>query len=521
MLQCGIVLDSLDPSAWVARVVEGIQAGDYGLIVLVLMQEGAAETGGKLSLFRMYEEWDHKRNRVKQDALAPTSAAAALKDVKIVPLSDVAAVRAAKLDVVLDFGSVKLPEAVMAAARLGVWRMRHDLDFRESEGRGGSWEALERNDASESLLVRSEAGGETRVLSRSSACLERTSLYRSRNPILWKSAEMVLRELRAAAEDGIETVGAVGPVPVPYRRPTDLETAGYLMRYAQRWMAGRRKRAARPAHKWHIAIRKRSEGTRFDDPAGYTLMECPEDRFYADPFLFERDGKTYLFFEDFRYELGRAILSCSELDEEGRPGEPFEVLRRPYHLSYPFVFEDGGEIYMMPETRGNRTVEMYRAVEFPFRWEPETVLMQDVNAVDATIYREGEMYWMFTGTSDGRYSNCDEVSLYFASALQGPWTAHPMNPLVSDVLRARPAGLLFRDDDGRLIRPSQDCGRAYGYGLVFSEVVKLTETEYEEQKISEIKPEAFAGGVANHTYNRTEKFEVVDRDVPWDSAVKR
>jgi hypothetical protein len=54
---------------------------------------------------------------------------------------------------------------------------------------------------------------------------------------------------------------------------------------------------------------------------------------------------------------------------------------------------------------------------------------------------------------------------------------------------------------------------------VFSEVTKMSETEYEEQVIARIEPSAFPGGVANHTYNRTERFEVVDRDLPRNAAV--
>ena len=93
---------------------------------------------------------------------------------------------------------------------------------------------------------------------------------------------------------------------------------------------------------------------------------------------------------------------------------------------------------MMPETRGNGTIELYRAVEFPFTCRRRTEhLMNEVNAVDATIYRADGKYWMFTGLSDGRFSNSDEASLFFADRLRGPWTAHPMNPLLSDVRRAR------------------------------------------------------------------------------------
>ena len=94
-------------------------------------------------------------------------------------------------------------------------------------------------------------------------------------------------------------------------------------------------------------------------------MLAPKDRFYADPFLIERDGKTFIFLEDLRYSEGRALISCCELDADGTPGPVFEVLRRPYHLSYPFLFEENGEIYMIPETKSNRTVELYRATKFP------------------------------------------------------------------------------------------------------------------------------------------------------------
>jgi hypothetical protein len=61
-----------------------------------------------------------------------------------------------------------------------------------------------------------------------------------------------------------------------------------------------------------------------------------------------------------------------------------------------------------------------------------------------------------------------------------------------------------------LIRPSQDCAKAYGYAIVFSEVVKLTETEYEERPISRLDPGWVKKNLGTHTYTRTEQFEVID-----------
>jgi hypothetical protein len=238
-------------------------------------------------------------------------------------------------------------------------------------------------------------------------------------------------------------------------------------------------------------------------------MLPPSDRFYADPFLFEKDGKTYLFLEDMRYSEGRALISYCELNSDGTHGPIIEVLRRPYHLSYPFLFEEDGEIYMIPETKGNRTVELYRATSFPNEWTLESTLLSDIYAVDATIHKQDGKYWMFVGISNGRYSNCDELGIYLSSALKGPWMPHSLNPVVSDVRRARPAGAFFRDQ-GRLIRPSQDCAKAYGYAIVFSEVVTLSETLYEERPISRLDPDWVKGNLGTHTYTCTDLFEVID-----------
>jgi hypothetical protein len=72
---------------------------------------------------------------------------------------------------------------------------------------------------------------------------------------------------------------------------------------------------------------------------------------------------------------------------------------------------------------------------------------------------------------------------------------------------------LFYEAD-RLIRPSQDCSKAYGYALVFSEVLTLSETEYEERPIARLDPDWVRGNLGTHTYTRTEQFEVIDGNFP-------
>jgi hypothetical protein len=98
--------------------------------------------------------------------------------------------------------------------------------------------------------------------------------------------------------------------------------------------------------------------------------DLPDDRrrFYADPFPIERDGRLLLFVEDFAHALGYGVISAVEFGGTGPVGVPRPVLDIGSHLSYPFVFEHRGAVWMVPEKRRNGTVDLFRAEMFPDRW---------------------------------------------------------------------------------------------------------------------------------------------------------
>lgn len=98
---------------------------------------------------------------------------------------------------------------------------------------------------------------------------------------------------------------------------------------------------------------------------------------------------------------------------------------------------------MTPETRARRSVELYRADHFPTAWSFDRTIMKDVNAIDPTIVVWNDVLYLFVGMSDGTYSPNDELFLFYASDLEGPWLPDPLNTIVMDVRRARPAGVVF------------------------------------------------------------------------------
>ena len=86
---------------------------------------------------------------------------------------------------------------------------------------------------------------------------------------------------------------------------------------------------------------------RLSDPE---VLTPPPDRFWCDPFLLQRDGALHMFVEEYLYESGGGHISMLSRSASGNWSEPRTVLERPYHMSYPFIFEHEGELLMLPET---------------------------------------------------------------------------------------------------------------------------------------------------------------------------
>ena len=238
--------------------------------------------------------------------------------------------------------------------------------------------------------------------------------------------------------------------------------------------------------------------------------DLPDDgrHFYADPFPFTRGSGTWLFVEDFDHRRGRGVISVVDFDDAGPVGSPRPVLEHAVHLSYPLVLEDQGEVWMIPETSGAGTIELYRATRFPDAWVREAVLVRDVVASDATCFRHDGRWWM-TATVRRGGSWSDALHLWYADRLCGPWTPHRGNPVLIDISSARPAGHVVRRP-GRLVRPAQDGTRGYGSGLALAEIERLDEVEFRQRVVARLSPGERWAGRRLHTLNRAGRLECID-----------
>jgi hypothetical protein len=241
----------------------------------------------------------------------------------------------------------------------------------------------------------------------------------------------------------------------------------------------------------------------------FTFLPDDAARYYADPFVFVDGDVTHVFCEEFPYATGKAIISVFTIGRDGSVTVPRPVLETGSHMSYPMVFRHAGAIWMIPETSSASRIELYRAERFPDHWTRAAILVDNVNASDATITAFGNRLWLFASIAENGSSTWDALGLFHAQALEGPWSAHSANPVLIDAGAARPAGQMF-ERAGRLVRPAQDCRTGYGAGLAFCTVARLDTENFEQNVTRRFAPPPAWQAHGLHTYNRAGDIEVVD-----------
>jgi hypothetical protein len=251
-------------------------------------------------------------------------------------------------------------------------------------------------------------------------------------------------------------------------------------------------------------------------------LKPPIDKIYGDPFPIKFDGRYFLFFEEMEVDgVSHKLaghISVMEIDREKGPvGKIQKVLQRDYHLSYPFIFLWNNEYYMLPETHQNRSIELYRCVSFPGRWEFCRTLLNDIQTVDVTLFEKDGIWWMFAAvpqsmdeSTHGIYApHTYALNLYYSNSPLGEWQPHPLNPVKRNRTSSRCAGSVFFHD-GYFYRPAQDCSPRYGYAVVFNRIEKITVSEYIETEDKKILPPDHWRIPGIHTYNACEDLQAID-----------
>ena len=265
---------------------------------------------------------------------------------------------------------------------------------------------------------------------------------------------------------------------------------------------------------WYIGVGKHSDAViERKNKIEVTLLKNTWRYWCADPFLFEYNQTTYVFMEVYDKIKQRGFIGYRIIDENGKASKICSCLNIDKHMSYPFIYECDGNIYMMPECYQNNKLVIYRAEKFPNEWVEDQVILDDVKVCDSNIVEmEGKQY-LATLKIHGMPYQYDEMSLYCFG--KDGWIPCVNNPVVVGAEKARNGGAYFKYKE-QLVRPAQNCVDSYGENLSFQKVKEISEEEYCEEEISKL----YIGDVVVrnskkrfdgiHTFNTNGKYDVID-----------
>ena len=451
-----------------------------------------------------------------EDTIAgvPTVALAA-RNGKVELTPDIEArIRESHLDAIVALGPYCPPKSLGALARHGVWRLEGAHHQADHGSPPAFREVCRGEPVTRMALTAMDGDGDVRSIAHAASGTHLLSVKLSRSNAYWTALSLIPRTLARLHRDGdlhcppANCTTLASGENVQHSAATPAAIATYMIRNVGR-RARERARRTLDREQWILLVRR---GIDLDmNVRAFKPIIPPRDRYWADPHVVRRDDRYFVFVEEYVYSAGRGHISVIELDCEGELKRVLKVLERPYHLSYPHVFEHAGELYMVPESMENRTVSLYRCAGFPDRWELVRTLLDNVRAVDSTLLHQAGKWWLFAGIAENEGGSASEELFLFYSdcLLTGTWTPHPLNPIVSDVARARPAGAI-RSHAGRLYRPSQDCSVRYGYAIRINEITALSTEEYEETEVACIKPDWNRRVLATHTLAHEPGLTVVD-----------
>ncbi|HEY7280036.1 MAG TPA: hypothetical protein VID47_00475 [Actinomycetota bacterium] len=485
-LRFGIMCRGTTFPAWQARSVRDLLASDGVRPALLVVEDGTTPLRrDRRDLLRFAEE------RLRTSAGAPVDLADELGGVPTLRCrpgtafdgSDLAAIRDHGLDFILRFAFDALEGDVASAAGFGVWSFDHNVDG--VDGAPPCFREVDRGDpvTRASLLRLTGRPGERIVLHEGFFRTIPHSYERTWDSVAMGSADWPARvcaEIRNGRTEWPSSASSEPP-----RRPTPAQTAAFRRRTARRRFRVRVRGRTRRTE-WNVGIVEAPISSFLDrssPPAVRWLPRTWGDQSLADPFPLPSAGGPAMLAEaiDHASRIGRIVL----VESDPAPRLP-TALDVSEHASYPYVVEQDGALYCVPETARAQRVWLFRSSDSGRTWERVATLIDGFACVDPTVFRHEGRWWLF-GTDRDRGANT-KLHAWLAPELTGPWSPHPLNPLKTDVRSSRPAGTPFVHD-GRLFRPAQDGSRGYGTRVVINEILRLSPTEFEERAVSTVQPD--------------------------------
>lgn len=539
-----ILCDSLSFEQWQAECLEEVMSSGHAIPVGLVMRAPKTEKSGaskwkkrwkdrRLTFWRLFNRFYMRRysQAVRQKDLSALLGGVpqildrpvkAPKGGEALGVEAIDFVRALQPDFILRFSYGILRGEILDLARYGIWSYHHGDPAKYRGQPPGFWEIAERSSVAGAILqVLNNELDAGKVLHRGYFQVTGHSYAKTRDALYMGSATWVRRvcaDIRfngwpVGGEEKEQDEQAKGPI---YKQPTNLDMLRFLgtifRAFLQNQITYRFHRqnwnCAAIAEKPAVISGLLGPEKQREALEKAIWMKPSTEEFYADPFgHILPDGKGIrVFFELFSWKQQRGEIASAEFD-----GSSFGKIQPTFaadtHLSYPFAYHWHDRPHIIPENSEGRDLVALH-IDEDGTVADQRVIIGGEPLIDTSFIERDGKFWAFA-LLNGKIENTD-LYLFFSDRLDGPWQAHPLNPVKTDIRSARPAGTPF-DHEGRLYRPAQDCATHYGSAVTINEVVVLSETRYQEVPVSRLEPapgDAYAYGI--HTLSEVGDYTLID-----------
>lgn len=451
-----------------------------------------------------------------------------LKEIEMVKLSperkgfldvfsndDAEKIKTYDLDIILrhEFNIIRGP--LLDSAKYGIWSFHHADNSINRGGPAGFWEVVLKQASVGVTLQQLTPEIDGGLVIDKAFFNPHWSYVKTNRLILEASVSVLFKNIRQLQKGDYSPSSSMVYYNPLYKSPDLTNTLKYILHFYTKILSTLTER-----------IKEKYLGTRYNcwtlfigsgefmNATLYRLkpVQLPKGEFWADPFILNYKGDNYVFFENYNYKTKLGKISCGLVKNQELVNIT-DVLDLDYHLSYPYVFEEDGDIFLMPETNNNNRLELYKCVNFPDKWELYSTAFEGEKVLDASFYDDdNKQKWLFVNKkADLTTSSDSELFIYKVGSLKlDNLEPHAENPVIINAKKARNGGSVFKHEN-EIYRPSQaNIEGVYGRALNINKIEKLTIDEYIEADVMTIYPNFHKGLVSMHHLHQADGLFVID-----------
>lgn len=501
-LKFGILCNCLTLQQWQANAINHLLQDPHFELALIVINDNSVtkesyfkKVFSSTLLFRQYET-----RFLKIAAKQPSNMVPAFKGIETLKvktinkgkysqyfeISDVEKIESKELDFIIRFGFGILKGDILNASKHGIWSYHHGDEKEFRGGPPGFWEIFRGKPTTACILQRLTPTLDGGIVLKKGVFKTTNHSYSYHLDTIFTNTAIWLKQVGLDILYNDKVVNKV--LPSKEKLPINkAPTNGVLIIFFLLLLKNKIKFwyiSLFQVEIWSVGILQNTKKDLFSkQPLQAKWLEDTKKLSYrADPFVTTINNRQVIFFERYNYSNHKGHIAG--IPVEGDSNKEVEVLNTSSHYSYPFIFRDKDQVLCLPEGYMEKTASLY-SIESKLELVQPKPLLKDIEAIDSSLLFHNNKYWLFC-TINKQLHNA-QLYIFYSDSLDDEFKPHLLNPVKTDISSARPAGSFF-EFEGSIIRSSQNCSETYGGSLMLNKIFKLTETDYKEELVKEIKP---------------------------------